>query len=141
MNKLSTLVFLLLCLSFLAQTDSKAFQSDECINDSGTKVFSRSVLVLNSSNLIDYDSAEVEIYPNPFNEKFTLSLINFPVDILAVHIYDQIGNAIYSTSVDNRTSNNSYEVDVAKLQLRPGIFFLKLESKSMKTKVVRLIKQ
>lgn len=98
-----------------------------------------------SNRILHYDSVKKEdviisVHPNPFSDKILLDLRKFPRENIALAIFDQIGNSVYHTDVFVVASESTYEIDTGKLNLKPGIFFLKVTGRGIKTKVLRIIK-
>ena len=67
------------------------------------------------------------IFPNPFNENTTISFNIQDKYTVAVGLYDMIGKEIVSISNATELAPGSYSLPLNKGNLKPGIYFVKLE--------------
>jgi len=76
----------------------------------------------------EFESAfGLTIFPNPFNENTTISFNIRDKYTVAVGLYDMIGKEIISISNDTELAPGSYSLPLNKGNLKPGIYFVKLE--------------
>jgi len=88
--------------------------------------------------LVGFGIVKLDVYPNPVDKKFTVA---FPVDYSG-NIILQIADASGRTyDLKNFTLNKgefTTDIDISKLSLSTGIYFLKISSDTGKTQVVKL---
>lgn len=82
----------------------------------------------NNENTSDYRNSlkKASIYPNPLQKRFN---IKFPVNYhgnLSLQIIDQIGRICNMGKYLIQSGGSDINVDISKLLLRPGIYFLKI---------------
>jgi spore germination protein YaaH len=71
---------------------------------------------------------ELSIYPNPTNDKATISLISSSNENINYTLFDAQGKLIESKILDITTGINTLEINPKQLQLSKGIYFIKLTS-------------
>lgn len=71
---------------------------------------------------------ELSVYPNPTNEKATLSLISTQNEKLNYVLYDALGKLIEERELTVSIGINALEINVNQLQLSKGVYFIKLIS-------------
>jgi hypothetical protein len=82
----------------------------------------------------DNNNATIDVYPNPFNNNITLSLVdNTPANIEVVTVE---GVNVFSTT----TNNNSSFANINLTQLTNGVYFIKV-TQNGNTTVQKLVKQ
>lgn len=74
----------------------------------------------------------VNIYPNPANDKVTISLSDFPSNGYALVIYDAVGNVVINQNIVSQTTT------IETSQLISGMYFVKI-SDDKNTTVNRLV--
>jgi hypothetical protein len=79
---------------------------------------------LTEQNLLN----ELSIYPNPTNDKATISLISNSNEKLYYVLYDALGKQIEQKELLIITGINTLEINVKQLQLSKGVYFIKLIS-------------
>ncbi len=79
-------------------------------------------------------------YPNPSNGSQVYLKYNIAKDeTTVVNFYDLLGKLISSQSVNLRSSNNQASISIN--DLAPAIYFIRVESTQLKTKVFKFIKE
>jgi hypothetical protein len=71
---------------------------------------------------------ELSVYPNPTNEKATISLITDKNEKLNYVLFDALGKRIEERDLNITTGINTLEINVNQLQLSKGVYFIKLIS-------------
>lgn len=84
---------------------------------------------LSKSNALN----ELSIYPNPTNDKATISLISNSNEILHYTLYDAIGKQIEQKELLITTGINTLEINSKQMQLSKGIYFIKFASNGNET--------
>ena len=81
---------------------------------------------------------ELSIYPNPANDKATISLLSSSNETINYTLYDAQGKLIEEKVLDIHSGINTLEINVHQLQISKGIYFIKLvlEGKSITKKLV-----
>ena len=79
---------------------------------------------LAESNLLN----ELSVYPNPTNDKATISLISNSNEKLNYVLYDALGKQIEQKELLLTTGINTLEINSNQLQLSKGVYFIKLTS-------------
>ncbi|GAA4272242.1 GEVED domain-containing protein [Aquimarina gracilis] len=77
----------------------------------------------------------LNIYPNPFEETFTLDLSRLDRDVFSISIYDMLGKQLYNKRYEKNTDN----VVLGKQLKMAGTYFIKIQTHT-KTEIIRLIK-
>jgi hypothetical protein len=80
------------------------------------------------------------VYPNPIKDKFRIGLPTSNYGNITLEISDQMGRLYKLGASDIRTTGSTMEVDVSSLNLRTGVYYLKIYSKKS-TEVVKLLVQ
>ncbi|MFP4664708.1 MAG: T9SS type A sorting domain-containing protein [Bacteroidales bacterium] len=93
----------------------------------------------NKTNL-NYDSKILFIYPNPFQNSFTLEISpDFGKDI-QLHIVDMQGNVLKSDKINLPDDVSEFTTKISAQNLKPGMYILQLIGES-KIETIRIIKQ
>jgi hypothetical protein len=71
---------------------------------------------------------EILIYPNPSNGVFTISLSKLEAKTADLRILNVIGNEIYHETLTNTSAHFSTTVDLNKLAVAKGLYYVKLET-------------
>lgn len=89
---------------------------------------------LMESNILN----ELSVYPNPTNEKTTISLISNQNEKLNYVLYDALGKLIEARELTISIGINTLEINVNRLQLSKGVYFIKLisEGKQITKKLI-----
>jgi hypothetical protein len=74
------------------------------------------------------DDQEISIYPNPSNGVFTISLSKLEAKTADLRILNVIGNEIYHETLTNTDAHFSTTVDLNKLSVAKGLYYVKLET-------------
>jgi len=96
--------------------------SDSTVSDGVIYLMSTDIEQNNSLN-------QLSIYPNPTNEKATISLISSSNEKINYTLYDAQGKFIEENVLNIHPGINTLEINVNQLQLSKGIYFIKLISK------------
>ncbi|MBC7695905.1 MAG: T9SS type A sorting domain-containing protein [Burkholderiales bacterium] len=95
--------------------------SDSTISDGVIYLMSTG---LNDNNLLN----ELSIYPNPTNEKATISMISNQNEKLNYILYDALGKLIEERELNITIGINTLEIKVNQLQLSKGVYLIKLQT-------------
>ncbi|MEP7265417.1 MAG: T9SS type A sorting domain-containing protein [Bacteroidota bacterium] len=68
---------------------------------------------------------EISVFPNPANEKITVSFYYAISSIITCEIINMIGKTVYSTPISTTTGYNTSEI--ALTDLKSGIYFVKIK--------------
>jgi hypothetical protein len=77
---------------------------------------------------INEDLLEIQAYPNPFNDKTTISFISNTNATIDFKVQDVIGNTVYSKKINVINGKNT--VDFYKNKLSEGIYLYTLKSET-----------
>lgn len=85
----------------------------------------------------------VVAYPNPMTESnmITLDFANAVEGNITCTLMDQIGTSYLTQRDFLSTPVQKYTVDLSKVKLGPGIYFLKIRNENQKDKVLKIIKR
>lgn len=93
-----------------------------------------------SVNAANGMNTQIELYPNPFNEQFALSVQSHIPESLTINIYDTNGKLIHHQKV--AADGNRKEVPLQTAAWNPGMYFLSLEGEQTgKIERQKLVKQ
>jgi hypothetical protein len=110
--------------------NNKVYYKLKSLDVDGSFEWSKIVIV----NTNDVNNTNIEVYPNPFNNNVTVSLVdNTPATIEVVTIE---GVNVYNTT----TNNNSSFTNINLTQLTNGVYFIKV-TQNGNTTVQKLVKQ
>lgn len=79
------------------------------------------ITVLKITNLVEEAGLDINVFPNPFQEKATLTVEGGRYRTLDVHIFDALGR-----EVQHVVSTNGKQVDVFKGDLTTGVYYFRL---------------
>ncbi len=89
------------------------------------------------SGTIEIVSNNIRIFPNPFNERITISSNEFVNNLLVINVLDVNGNIVYSKEIMSNDTNIEINMDY----LAPGNYIVKIiianKNKSLVTKIVK----
>ncbi|MBC7923940.1 MAG: hypothetical protein H7Z75_22945 [Ferruginibacter sp.] len=85
------------------------------------------------------EGASVLVFPNPADDQLTVEWTDIPDGPVKVSVLDRYNTVHYQREYA-AGDGSSQEIDLAPLQLEPGIYYLKIESEHL-NKVVRIAKQ
>jgi hypothetical protein len=103
--------------------------------NSGTTPMAREMV---SSNLEIENIETLKVYPNPLTHSFN---VDFPEEYkgyVTIKIADMIGR-VYELGKPNIQGRSSMAFNISKLNLKPGIYFLQINSPYIKTKIIKLV--
>ena len=84
------------------------------------------VLYLMATNINEQNTLnELSLYPNPTNDIATLSLISPNAEKVNYSIFDAQGKLIETKDLELNSGINTLQIDVQKLQLSKGVYFIK----------------
>jgi hypothetical protein len=110
--------------------NNKVYYKLKSVDVDGTFEWSNMVIVAANDN----NNATIDVYPNPFNNNITLSLVdNTPANIEVVTME---GVNVFNTT----TNNNSSFANINLTQLTNGVYFIKV-TQNGNTSVQKLVKQ
>lgn len=84
----------------------------------------------------DSGFGEVQIFPNPVEDKLIVDLGSENSDFVSVEIRNQVGEPVFQNSWEN--AGSSVEIDIHALNLAPGVYFLKVKTDDLPLKTFRL---
>ncbi|MES2763561.1 MAG: glycosyl hydrolase family 18 protein [Bacteroidota bacterium] len=96
--------------------------SDSIVSDGVIYLMSTGI---NQNNVLN----ELSIYPNPTNEKATISLLSSSEEKISYSLFDVQGKLIEQKNLEIHSGINTLEINVEQLQLSKGIYFIRLFSK------------
>jgi hypothetical protein len=99
---------------------------------------SKSEMVTNSSGA---RMEVVNIYPNPVEDHLTISYSGKFDDKTSLIIYDQYGKSSNVSSMLINERSTMLDINISELQLKSGIYFLKISSENEEGKMIKLIKK
>ena len=114
----------------------KAINNAGLVSDS---TVSDGVIYLMSTGIEENNALnELSIYPNPANDKATISLLSSSNETINYTLYDAQGKLIEEKVLYIHSGINTLEISVHQLQISKGIYFIKLvlEGKSITKKLV-----
>lgn len=111
--------------------NNAGLMSDSTVSDGVIYLMATSIEENNALN-------ELSIYPNPANDKATISLISSSNEKINYTLFDAQGKLIEEKVLDIHSGINTLEINVNQLQISKGIYFIKLvlEGKSITKKLV-----
>jgi hypothetical protein len=86
-------------------------------------------------------TALLNVYPNPLHQKFTLSLSPEYKGMVGLQLADVVGRVYELGKMPLRNGGTVIELNVARLNLSPGVYFLRVNVEDGKTQVMKLIVQ
>jgi hypothetical protein len=99
---------------------------------------SKSEMVTNSSGA---RMEVVNIYPNPVEDHLSISYSGKFDDKTSLIIYDQYGKSSNVSSMLINERSTMLDINISELQLKSGIYFLKISSENEEGKMIKLIKK
>ena len=87
---------------------------------------------------VDGEGSRFGVFPNPFTDKLTVQTGTEDGPVQAT-LVDQLGRTVYQKEFAQPAG--AVEVDVSGANLKAGIYFLRLQTASTGTKVMKLMKQ
>lgn len=106
----------------MVKSDNNAgLVSDSIVSDGVIYLMSTGIEENNALN-------ELSIYPNPTNDKATISLISSSNENINYTLFDVQGKLIESKILNITTGINTLEINTKQLQLSKGVYFIKLTS-------------
>jgi len=82
--------------------------------------------------------SEIHVYPNPFEDNITVNLGAKQSGPIRITLIDGLGKVYYQVSKTQSITEST--INVSGKGLKPGVYFLKLNSSSTDGKVVKIIK-
>jgi PKD repeat protein len=99
-------------------------------DENGTDTHSYAIQVIDCSpaNLDEFGKSELDfnLYPNPTESEFTVSLKSENTESVNIFIYDVLGNKIDSNSLSTKDKNKTFNLD----NYSDGIYYVELRSSS-----------
>jgi glycerophosphoryl diester phosphodiesterase len=74
------------------------------------------------------ETAHMKLYPNPSEEVVHVQLEQYPGKTVQISIWDASGNQVHSEEKTIATGNETITLDVARLGLKKGLFYIKVGS-------------
>ncbi len=92
-------------------------------------------------NISGYDFQKPGIYPNPLRDNFTLQFPEKYQGIYHIQLMDMIGRRYDLGETRINTGGSRMNINIAKLALKPGVYFLRINSTADKADVLKLMIQ
>jgi len=80
-----------------------------------------------------------KVYPNPLHNRFTIEFPSKYQGNFATQIVDMIGRKYDIGKTKLKPGGSNMQIDISKLNLKAGVYFLQIHSDSGKTEVYKLI--
>ncbi|MBP9187617.1 MAG: T9SS type A sorting domain-containing protein, partial [Bacteroidia bacterium] len=114
---------------------NKLYYRLQQLDENGKFEYSTVVPVVNTEAL----TSEITAYPNPFNDKLTVTISDAKAGVATIEVMDLSGRLMYS--VNQTIDNGNQTLTINELSnLSQGVYFVRI-STSGNTKVVKMIKQ
>lgn len=85
----------------------------------------------------DNEIQQTSAIPNPMNTRTNIHFTTKQSEDVQLSVYDQVGKVVYTMKV--RTENGQNKIPLNRNNLRPGLYFCKIKSKSLTYKTIKLI--
>lgn len=88
------------------------------------------VVVLNNDAMVNNENSNISIYPNPYQNNFSVVVENSIAGKAKISITDVSGKLLFETNsnfTDGINTINSKEINIGVAQLNEGIYFIKIE--------------
>jgi hypothetical protein len=79
------------------------------------------------------DLNHLSVYPNPANEKATISIVSPANEMIHYSLMDVTGKVIEQKDLEVVSGINTLEININQLHLSKGIYFIKLSSNGEET--------
>lgn len=98
------------------------------IYDDGTCIDTafQSVFVDICEGIADYSSAQMNVYPNPSEGSFRISMSNMGVKDASIEVFDAMGKMVYTLSGIELSGNKEHLIDLSDQM--EGIYFVRLQA-------------
>ncbi len=107
-----------------AMTNNEITILPDAIQLTGAPVFLRSKTeIVTTSVDEEVNDFEFNCFPNPFSEKFSISMFSTSIQQIMVQLFDQKGRIVFQQYETLTDGNNSIEVELEE-QLPTGVYFL-----------------
>ncbi|MGB0176258.1 MAG: M43 family zinc metalloprotease [Owenweeksia sp.] len=97
----------------------------EFINGGGNNFYLDAINFSGEIGVEEYFSDQLQIFPNPAKDRFTIQTEQFELSGTLLTISDMTGKQIKRTVIDS--NSNSYSVDARELGLTHGVYLIQLE--------------
>jgi hypothetical protein len=95
-----------------------------------------------ASSLINEEAmASIVAYPNPFVDHITVDFHDVSSNDVTITIIDQLGRLVYENKQSVAPGSSKIEINLSPANMTPGIYVMKINSKNIKNKTIKLIKQ
>lgn len=101
-----------------------------------SQVYLSSESTLSITNF-DNEIQQTSAIPNPMNTRTNIHFTTKQSENVQLFVYDQVGKVVYTMKV--RTENGQNKIPLNRNNLRSGLYFCKIESKSQTYKTIKLI--
>jgi N-acetylneuraminic acid mutarotase len=124
-------------MSFIPSIDRPSVAAIEIIQEpSSTARVEENSVVWKESITAPLISPEIKVYPNPFNEQFTIEFQDFISEKARIRLYNSLGQTVEEKEMEVGISGK-YEIAVPKLS--EGVYFLEVQSEQF-YKILRIMK-
>jgi N-acetylneuraminic acid mutarotase len=124
-------------MSFIPSIDRPSVAAIEIIQEpSSTARVEENSVVWKESITAPLISPEIKVYPNPFNEQFTIEFQDFISEKARIRLYNSLGQTVEEKEMEVGISGK-YEIAIPKLS--EGVYFLEVQTEKF-AKVLRIVK-
>ena len=85
------------------------------------------------------NSLQVVVYPNPVENSFSIRFPNDYVGDFTIQIVDAIGRVYHAGKFKLLPGGSTINMNITKLYLKAGVYFLKINSDTRQTGLIKLI--
>lgn len=85
--------------------------------------------------------AELQVYPNPMQQEFTLKLHNDYEGPVRLMLFDMTGRILMEEDFEKTSPEHAEKLGISGLSLPDGVYFLKLSGEGMGERTIRLVKE
>jgi hypothetical protein len=110
------------------------YNANNAVNASELQSAINAGLIANSVDENNVLTADINLFPNPVNDKLTLSLTLDESVVISIEVFDNTGKKVYSDNLKSETGINKIAINTA--DFANGSYFVKI-SEAMKSKTIR----
>jgi hypothetical protein len=131
-------------IDFLASVNRPAINAIEVYSFSSSlaqsinNTDSSAIPVINNT-LSESDFEKPKLYPNPLHDKFTLEFPSQYEGRYSLEIIDLVGRKYGVGNPVLRHGGSTLDIDISKLQLKTGVYSMRIYSETGRTEVIKLV--